>query len=326
MRIREKFSFFFFLVVAGLFGFSTPGFAQTFYLYTGQTGAQTQIDTNHTTSWRITVGSNKTVTLGGAKLTMKHGPQTKTDVSLKLYSGSSAIASNLLATITLTRDTNGTFYQGTNVQTFAQRTFAFPSSQVLTSGTYFITLTSTSDDQQNEAFFIKGEKTAFVSSDGTTVASGTSTVFASPSFTLSKSATSAVGLSGAITYTFNLGNEGGSTTGTSATVKDQLPSGVQATGAAVGTGVTNVSCSPLNQSSALLTCSVALSTGLAAKSANGAAKFTISATAPSSSGTITNYASVDPAGGPNPLSPVPTAQNCIDPPFSAQVRLLKHTP
>src|SRR5204862_328077 len=70
-----------------------------------------------------------------------------------------------------------------------------------------------------------------------------------------------------------------------------------------GTGVSSVSCTNLNTSGTLLICTVTLSSGLAASAANGTASFTITTTAPSSAGSITNYGSVDPTGGNSPATP-----------------------
>src|SRR5439155_786101 len=124
-----------------------------------------------------------------------------------------------------------------------------------------------------------------------------------PNMTMSKSAAATALTNSTITYTIGLGNSGGATSGTSATVKDQLPAGVAATAATAGTGVSSVSCTNLNSAGALLSCTVTLSSGLAAGASNGTAAFTITTTAPSSAGSITNYASVDPSGGTNPATP-----------------------
>src|SRR5207248_559546 len=119
--------------------------------------------------------------------------------------------------------------------------------------------------------------------------SATTTVSTASNLTLSKSAGATVLTNGTLTYTIGLGNSGGTVSGTSATVKDQLPTGVTATGATAGAGVSSVTCTNLNSAGALLTCTVTMSSGLAASAANGAAAFTITTTAPSSSGSITNY-------------------------------------
>jgi uncharacterized repeat protein (TIGR01451 family) len=133
--------------------------------------------------------------------------------------------------------------------------------------------------------------------------SAATTVAAPANLTLSKTATASVVAGGTVSYTLNLGNSGGVTSGTSATVADQLPAGVTATTATAGTGVSSVSCTNLNTASALLTCTVTLTTGLAANAPDGAAAFTITATAPATAGSLTNYASVDPSGAATPASP-----------------------
>ena len=61
--------------------------AQT-YITTGQTGAQTQIDVNHTSTWTFTPASN--TTLSGGYFTMKDGSATTADVTLSLYAGPTA--------------------------------------------------------------------------------------------------------------------------------------------------------------------------------------------------------------------------------------------
>jgi hypothetical protein len=126
--------------------------------------------------------------------------------------------------------------------------------------------------------------------------------------TMTKSGPSTVVTSSALTYAIGLGNGGSAavTAGTSATVLDQLPSGVTATDAGPGTGVDSVSCTNLNSPGAMLTCTVMLSSDLAPGVKPGdanAATFTIAATAPSSAGSITNYASVDSTGGTSPPDP-----------------------
>src|SRR6185369_6774101 len=67
---------------------STTAFAQgTYYLYLDQTGAQTQIDVTHTTSWYITVLSGSFV-FGGGHFQMKKGSSASANGSLTLYQGS----------------------------------------------------------------------------------------------------------------------------------------------------------------------------------------------------------------------------------------------
>src|SRR5436309_988097 len=137
----------------------------------------------------------------------------------------------------------------------------------------------------------------------TSCASSPTTVNTPTNITMSKTAAATVLTNGSLTYTLGLGNSGTTLSGTSATVKDQLPTGMSATATAAGAGVTSVICTNLNSSGALLTCTVTLSSGLAAGAANGTAAFTITTTAPPTGGGITNFASVDPTGGPTPATP-----------------------
>ena len=186
--------------------------------------------------------------------------------------------------------------------------FYFSSPLSLTPGNYYLSLTSNTATAGSQQYFIKGADSPFISQDGSTTVSATiASATANPldqNLTLSKTATSSVSTSGSITYTLGLGNSGGTTSTTSATVKDKLPAGVVATAVTAGTGVSSVSCGSLpSTAGATLTCSVTLSAGLAPGANTGTAAFTISATAPSSSGSITNYASVDATGGSSPTTP-----------------------
>src|SRR5262249_20869489 len=89
-------------------------------------------------------------------------------------------------------------------------------------------------------------------------------VTAPANITINKSSAGTALTNGSLTYTIGLGNSGETISGTSATVKDQLPAGMRATAATAGTGVSTVNCTNLNTAGALVTCSVTLSSGLAA--------------------------------------------------------------
>ena len=136
---------------------------------------------------------------------------------------------------------------------------------------------------------------------GVSCASANTTVTSPANFTLSKTAPANALIGGGVSYVLTLGNSGTMTTGTSATVIDQLPAGVVATALTAGSGLTNVNCGSLpSLSGARLTCTVTLGAGLATGTTAG---FTITTTAPSVGGAITNYASVDPSGGSSPATP-----------------------
>src|SRR5438093_1541745 len=285
------------LIIAGVC-LELPALAQSpYFIYTGQSSAQTQIDTSHTSSWYLHVVSGP-LSLGGGNFTMKEGSSATADVTLTLYQGSST-SGTVLATVTRAASS----FTGQ----FNPVDFSFSSVQSLATGNYYVTLTSTAPNTQSQAFFIKGANGAIISLDGTTaISSSIATVTATPTsanLSLSKSATSTVQAGATITYTLSFGNDGGSASGTSATVADQLPSGVMATAATAGSGVSSVSCTNLNSTGALLTCTVTLTSALASAAPPGTAAFTITATAPSSAGSITNYASVDPTGGSSPATP-----------------------
>ncbi len=121
--------------------------------------------------------------------------------------------------------------------------------------------------------------------------------------TLTKAGPATVLQDTAFDYTLNLGNSGSAASGATVTVADVLPAGVTANSVGAGTGVTAVNCGTLPSApGATLTCTVTLSAALAAGAANGTAGFTINATA-ADTGSVTNYASVDPTGGTNPPAP-----------------------
>lgn len=131
--------------------------------------------------------------------------------------------------------------------------------------------------------------------------------------TLGKQAPSNANTSSSMAYTIKMGNGGTGTSSTTLTVLDQLPAGVVATNCSVGTGVSTVSCGSLpSVPGALLTITVGLTSGMAPGSPNGTAVITITATSPSSTGTIINYASVDSTGGTSPPTPGPSCNtaNC----------------
>ena len=74
-----KFTFAFLLAV------SLCGATPIYYLQTGQTGAQTQIDVNHTSTWLLT--PNIDFDLGGGLFVMKDGSNTSARVTLSIYQG-----------------------------------------------------------------------------------------------------------------------------------------------------------------------------------------------------------------------------------------------
>lgn len=125
-----------------------------YFLKTDITGAQTQIDTNHTSTWLLT--PNTPFDLGGGLFEMKDGPSTAADVVLSLYQGSNN-AGTLLGQVILT---NTAFCaQVANCQAFNTHSFLFTSPIALSAGTtYFAALTSVAPDTQSTAYFIKAQR------------------------------------------------------------------------------------------------------------------------------------------------------------------------
>ena len=120
-------------------------------------------------------------------------------------------------------------------------------------------------------------------------------------FTVAKTAPAVVLTGQALTYTFTISNSGQmpSDAGQLITVADTLPTGVSFISATPAPGVTSVQCADTP-----LLCTVTLNQALAQ---NATASFTLQTTAPSTAGSITNYASIDAGGGANPPAP---GSNC----------------
>src|SRR5947207_1546278 len=129
------------------------GASPIYYLATGQTGAQTQIDVNHTSSWVMTPNVN--FDLGGGLFTMKDGSSTSATVNLSLYQGLDATGV-LVGSLTLT---NTNFCaQAANCGQFSYHQFFFGVPVSLAPGTtYFAALTSSAADVQSLAYFIKND-------------------------------------------------------------------------------------------------------------------------------------------------------------------------
>lgn len=123
----------------------------TYYLTTGQTGAQTQIDIGHSSEWSFT--PTTPWQFGGGFFTMKEGSRTTAPITFRLYRGPTASSLGLLAQVTLS---NAQFCSQAPCNQFNIRDFHLVSPVQLTTGvTYFASLTSTAPDRQSEAYFIK---------------------------------------------------------------------------------------------------------------------------------------------------------------------------
>ena len=130
-----------------------------YYFSTDITGAQTQIDVNHTSMWVTTPGGNVEI-LGGI-FTMKAGSNASADITFSLYAGSLNLTQIATATALVSKTLTYAQFaaQTPNAGQFEFHAFdvATPSSPyTLTGGqTYTAVLSSTANDVQSQAFFIK---------------------------------------------------------------------------------------------------------------------------------------------------------------------------
>ena len=154
------------VLVAPIFFFaSLADAAPIYYLSTGQPGAQTQIDVNHTSTWSI--AALTPFELGGGVFTMKGGSAVSATIQLALYQGTDATGT-LLASTTLT---STTFCgQSANCGQFAFHQFFFTTPILLSVGTnYFAALTSSAVDTQSQAYFIKSDASSIADANGTPI-------------------------------------------------------------------------------------------------------------------------------------------------------------
>ncbi|MEZ5402729.1 MAG: PEP-CTERM sorting domain-containing protein [Bryobacteraceae bacterium] len=127
----------------------------TFYVATDHTGAQTQIDTDHTSEWLFL--PNVDFQLSGGLFEMKAGSSASDTITLALYQGMSA-AGTLLTSVTL--DHSQFCAQAGNCGQFSLHTFLFPAPFSLQAGLiYYVSLTSMAPDVQSKAYFIKSDNT-----------------------------------------------------------------------------------------------------------------------------------------------------------------------
>ena len=154
------------LIFGGLSGRAQAQSIIPYYVETGQTGAQTQIDTNHKSSFTIRASSE--IDFYGGKFVMKAGSSASAPLTLTLYD--SAAKTNVLASITLTRAQFCAIHGG-NCSSYDVTRFEFPSPIRLIAGrAYFAELTSPAPDTQSQAYFIKGGNSCYIASgNGTTL-------------------------------------------------------------------------------------------------------------------------------------------------------------
>lgn len=153
--------------IAAVVGVLTLGSAReadaALFVTTGQTGAQVQLDRDHTQSWTYYV--NRPVNdVTGTRFTMKRGPQTSDNITLSLYRGT------LAEVPTLTPLTSITLTPSSFTQQYTPINFTFPSPVDLEPFYYYTAvLTSTAPDRQSAAYFIKGGSLSFTDDLGAPV-------------------------------------------------------------------------------------------------------------------------------------------------------------
>lgn len=130
------------------------------FVSTGHTGAQVQVDENHTQYWTYTVVQDVN-DLAGGLFTMKIGSQTTESVTLDIFVGTIenfGTATNLVSV---------TLGPGSFEQQFTPTLFKDDPSITLSQGvTYTAVLHSPAVDAQSTAYFIKGGRLSFVNEDG----------------------------------------------------------------------------------------------------------------------------------------------------------------
>ena len=138
---------------------TAPVHAAAYYFSTDITGAQTQIDVNHTSLWVTTPGGNVDI-LGGI-FTMKAGSNASESITFSLYAGNLDLTQVAAATALVSKTLTYAQFaaQTPNAGQFEFHAFdvATPSSPyTLTGGqTYTAVLSSAAADVQSEAYFIK---------------------------------------------------------------------------------------------------------------------------------------------------------------------------
>ncbi len=127
----------------------------TYFVYTGQSNAQTQIDIDHTSSWNFNVGATP-FNLGGGNFTLKDGPNTIDNIKLTLYLGIDASGTQV-AQLNLTNAQFDALFGVGNPQSFTEVPLYFATPYTLAANSqYHLALTSIAPDSQSEAYFIKG--------------------------------------------------------------------------------------------------------------------------------------------------------------------------
>lgn len=148
-----------FLALATICIFAPRGQAAIYYFSTDITGAQTQIDVNHTSLWVTTLGGNVDI-LGGI-FQMKAGSNTSATITFSLYSGNLSLTQVASATALVSKTLTFSQFsaQVANDQNWDYHAFDVATSSspyTLVGGqTYTAVLSSMANDVQSQAYFIK---------------------------------------------------------------------------------------------------------------------------------------------------------------------------
>lgn len=136
-----------------------------FALQTSISGAQTQIDTLHTSTWAFTTGL--AWDFGGGTFVMKKGPSSAADVVLSIYQSTNFDAGSLVGSVSVT--------SSAFTQAFANVQFLFGTALALAPNSqFYVDLTSTANDTANVQYFIKGANSSltFVDSNNNVIPAG----------------------------------------------------------------------------------------------------------------------------------------------------------
>lgn len=119
------------------------------FVTTGQTGAQVQCDVNHTQSWTFTTPINVT-DMQGALFTMKRGSQTSDTINFRIFEGTLANAATATSLLSVTLSASAF------TQSYSPIRFQGAAIALVAGHTYTGMLSSTAQDTQSRAYFIKG--------------------------------------------------------------------------------------------------------------------------------------------------------------------------
>lgn len=134
-----------------------------FALQTNISGAQTQIDSTHTSTWGFTTGL--AWDFGGGTFVMKKGTSASADVVLSIYQGTNSGTPVGTVAVPSTGFT----------QSFGNVQFLFSTPLALQANSqYYVDLTSTASGQGSTQYFIKGANSSltFVDSNNNPIPSG----------------------------------------------------------------------------------------------------------------------------------------------------------